>query len=186
MANTRSPWSNTIEVTTAGEKPIPVPDLTVMAPETSPDTSLAAFWVCTGATEFRFQVATDEAFASLVYDEEVTQIAMTVTGLTPDTTYYVRVCALDGERAGDWSEVATATTAAGPGPQPQGVAITGITLDTAAGTMILDFEGEATAVSGSASLTAQDWQPIEAAVIDAENSQATVPMTTAYPFLRLE
>lgn len=119
IANTKSAWSDVIEVATAGEKPIPVPDLTVMAPEISPDTSLAAFWGCTGAEQFRLQVATDEAFASLVVDEEVTEVAVTVTNLTPETTYYVRVCALDGERAGDWSNVESLTTAASGGEEPE-------------------------------------------------------------------
>ncbi len=160
LANTKSAWSETIEVTTAGEKPLPVPDLTVMASETSPDTTLAAFWVCTGAEEFRLQVATDEDFATLVYDEEVTQIAVSVTGLTPETTYYVRVCALDGDRAGDWSNVESLTTASsGPVPPPSEAAITDMTI--ADGQMTITFAGEGAQVLFSTDLV--DWTPVEGA-----------------------
>jgi hypothetical protein len=116
LANTRSAWSETIEVTTTGEAPVPVPDLTAMVPETMPDSAIFAFWLCEGASEYRLQVATDEEFASLVYDEVLAEDVKTVTGLSPETTYYVRVCALVGERAGDWSNVESVTTAAGGKP----------------------------------------------------------------------
>ena len=160
LANTKSAWSEAIEVTTAGNKPLPVPDLTVMAPETSPDTSFAAFWVCTGAGEFRLQVATDETFATLVYDETMTQIAMTVTGLLPETTYYVRVCALDGDRAGDWSNVESITTASsGPVPPPSEAAITGMAI--ADGQMTITFAGEGAQILFSTDLV--DWTPVEGA-----------------------
>ena len=115
LANTRSAWSEVIEVTTTGEKPIPVPVLTVVNPRVDPDTSIGAYWDCKDAAEFHLQVATDAEFGDLVFDEDVTENVCLVTNLTPDTTYYVRVCALDGERVGEWSEAQSVTTAAGGG-----------------------------------------------------------------------
>ena len=158
--NTKSAWSETIEVTTTGEAPIPVPDLTAVIPETDPDTSLFAFWLCTGVTEFRLQVATDAEFGALVYDEELSESIKTVTGLTPETTYYVRVCGLVGERVGDWSNVESVTTApGGPVPPPSEAGITGMTI--ADGQMTITFEGEGAQVLLSTDLV--DWTPVEGA-----------------------
>lgn len=182
IANTKSAWSEVIEVTTAGEKPIPVPDLTVMAPETSPDTSLAAFWVCTGATQFRLQVATDEAFASLVFDETMTEIAKTVTGLTPETTYYVRVCALDGERVGDWSNVESITTAASGGDVPVQADIEAVTIDGTARTMKFAVPADAMVMT-TTNLVTGPWVAYDGDV-DGEGN-VVIPLTGTVAFFRL-
>lgn len=182
LANTKSAWSETIEVTTAGEKPIPVPDLTIMAPETSADTSLAAFWVCTGAAQFRLQVATDEAFASLVFDETMTEIAKTVTGLTPETTYYVRVCALDGERVGDWSNVENITTAASGGDVPVQADIEAVTIDGTARTMKFAVPADATVMT-TTNLVTGPWVAYEGNV-DGEGN-VVIPLTGTAAFFRL-
>ncbi len=182
IANTKSAWSDVIEVATAGEKPIPVPDLTVMAPETSADTSLAAFWVCTGAEEFRLQVATDEAFASLVFDETMTEIAMTVTGLTPETTYYVRVCALDGERAGDWSNVESLATAASGGDVPVQADIEAVTIDGTARTMKFAVSADAMVMT-TTNLVTGPWVAYDGDV-DGEGN-VVIPLTGTAAFFRL-
>ncbi len=182
IANTKSAWSDVIEVTTAGEKPIPVPNLTVMASETSPDTSLAAFWVCTGAEEFRLQVATDEAFATLVFDETMTEIAMTVTGLTPETTYYVRVSALDGERVGDWSNVESITTAASGGDVPVQADIEAVTIDGTARTMKFAVPADATVMT-TTNLVTGPWVAYEGDV-DGEGN-VVIPLTGSAAFFRL-
>lgn len=179
IANTKSAWSEVIEVTTAGEAPIPVPDLTVMAPETSADTSLVVFWLCPDATEFRLQVSTDEEFATLVLDEEMTEISKIVTSLTPETTYYVRVCALSGERAGDWSNVESVTTASSGG---EDLRIDAITIDTAAGTFTFTVQ-DATSVETATDLVAGDWAPYECEI--GEAGQVSIPMDAPSAYYRL-
>jgi uncharacterized caspase-like protein len=176
FANTASAWSETIEVTTTGEKPIPVPELTVDNPRVNPETSIVAFWDCEGATEFHLQVSTDAEFGELVFDEDVTENVCLVTNLTPETTYYARVRALVGERAGDWSEVQTITTAAG-GPRIDGIAI-----DTAAGTFSFTVQ-EGTSVETATDLLAGDWVPYEGEV--GEDGQVSIPMDAPSAYYRL-
>ena len=151
IGNSKSAWSETIEVTTLGEAPIPVPDLSVFVPEQNPDTALFALWLCEGATEFRLQVATDEGFGAedLVFDEELAESSKLVTGLTPETTYYVRVCAEGGE----WSNVESLTTAASGGETIE-IPIDSETFPT------LGFSG---GLSGSAdTVFASDYMDVEA------------------------
>ena len=179
IANTKSAWSEVIEVTTAGEKPIPVPDLTVMPPETAADTSLATFWLCLDATEFRLQVSTDEEFATLVLDEEMTEISKIVTGLTPETTYYVRVCALDGERSGDWSNVESITTKSSGG---EPLRIDAITIDTAAGTFTFTVP-DGTAVETATDLVVGEWVPYEGET--GEDGQVSILMGDDPAYYRL-
>lgn len=160
IANTRSEWSETIEVTTTGEAPLPVPEVGLYAPLTDADTSIGAIMLGADGLQVRVQVATDETFADPVHDETTTASFLLVTGLAPETTYYVRACVIDGDRAGDWSDVQTITTAAAePGPQPSAAAITGMTI--AGGQMTITFEGEGAQVLFSTDLV--DWTPVEGA-----------------------
>ena len=117
IGNSKSAWSEVKEVTTSGEVAIPVPELTVGTSETNPDTAIYAIWLCDGVSKIQLQVASDAEFGAefLVYDEEVSDLVGVVSGLTPETTYYVRARALVGERVGEWSEVQSVTTAAGGG-----------------------------------------------------------------------
>ena len=160
IANTRSEWSETIEVTTTGEAPLPVPEVGLYAPLTDADTSIGAIMLGADGLQVRVQVATDETFADPVHDETTTASFLLVTGLAPETTYYVRACVIDGDRAGDWSDIQTITTAAaGPGPQPSAAAITDMTI--ADGQMTITFEGEGAQVLFSTDLV--DWTPVEGA-----------------------
>lgn len=160
IANTRSEWSETIEVTTTGEAPLPVPEVGLYAPLTDADTSIGAIMLGADGLQVRVQVATDETFADPVHDETTTASFLLVTGLAPETTYYVRACVIDGDRAGDWSDIQTITTAAaGPGPQPSAAAITDMTI--ADGQMTITFEGDGVQVLLSTDLV--DWTPVEGA-----------------------
>lgn len=160
IANTRSEWSETIEVTTTGEAPLPVPEVGLYAPLTDADTSIGAIMLGADGLQVRVQVATDETFADPVHDETTTASFLLVTGLAPETTYYVRACVIDGDRAGDWSDIQTITTAAAePGPQPSAAAITDMTI--ADGQMTITFEGEGAQVLFSTDLV--DWTPVEGA-----------------------
>lgn len=160
IANTRSEWSETIEVTTTGEAPLPVPELALYAPLTDADTSIGAIMLGADGLQVRVQVATDETFADPVHDETTTASFLLVTGLAPETTYYVRACVIDGDRAGDWSDIQTITTAAAePGPQPSAAAITGMTI--ADGQMTITFEGDGAQVLFSTDLV--DWTPVDGA-----------------------
>ncbi len=160
IANTRSAWSETIEVTTTGEAPLPVPEVGLYAPLTDADTSIGAIMLGADGLQVRVQVATDETFADPVHDETTTASFLLVTGLAPETTYYVRACVIDGDRAGDWSDIQTITTAAAePGPQPSAAAITDMTI--ADGQMTITFEGEGAQVLFSTDLV--DWTPVEGA-----------------------
>lgn len=160
IANTRSEWSETIEVTTTGEAPLPVPEVGLYAPLTDADTSIGAIMLGADGLQVRVQVATDETFANPVHDETTTASFLLVTGLAPETTYYVRACVIDGDRAGDWSDIQTITTAAaGPGPQPSAAAITDMTI--ADGQMTITFEGDGAQVLFSTDLV--DWTPVEGA-----------------------
>ena len=152
IGNSKSAWSAVVPVTTSGEAPIPVPELLLAPVETAPDTSIFAVWVCSGVSQYRLQVATDGEFAAPVFDEELGEDTKVVTGLTPETTYYVRVCGLVGERAGDWSEVQTITTAAGG--KPDEIPIDETTFPT------IGFAG---GLSGSAdTVFASDYSDVEA------------------------
>ena len=160
IANTRSEWSETIEVTTTGEAPLPVPEVGLYAPLTDADTSIGAIMLGADGLQVRVQVATDETFADPVHDETTTASFLLVTGLAPETTYYVRACVIDGDRAGDWSDIQTITTAAAePGPQPSAAAITDMTI--ADGQMTITFEGDGAQVLFSTDLV--DWTPVEGA-----------------------
>jgi hypothetical protein len=125
IGNTKSAWSEVIEVTTTGEAPVPVPTLILANPETDADTSIAIVWVCPDVTEARVQIATDDEFTNVVFDDTVGNGGTILTGLTPATTYYGRVC-LEG---GEWSEVQRVTTATSG--EPEGPAIGGDDADIA-------------------------------------------------------
>jgi len=73
--------------------------------------SLNASWnEVMNASGYQLQVSAVNNFASVDYDQTVSSLATTATGLNFNSDYFVRVRAITSGSMGDWSNVATATT----------------------------------------------------------------------------
>jgi transposase-like protein len=74
--------------------------------------SLELVWnTVVGTTKYRVQLATDNAFSGIVVDDStLTTVSRSVGPLSPGTTYYWRVSAINAAGAGAWSQVRDFTT----------------------------------------------------------------------------
>lgn len=73
----------------------------------------------TGATSYRLQVATNQTFTSVVFDDlTITAIYKMVTGLSYSTTYYWRINASNSYGTSSWSEIRNFQTGSAPPPDP--------------------------------------------------------------------
>ncbi|MCX6156667.1 MAG: right-handed parallel beta-helix repeat-containing protein [Ignavibacteriae bacterium] len=69
----------------------------------------------TGATGYRFQLATDSLFSNIVVsDSSLTDSTKAITGLTPNTNYYWRLNSINGNGNGSFSEIRTFKTLSNP------------------------------------------------------------------------
>jgi hypothetical protein len=108
------PWSAVWSFTIAGTTTTPPTSTTLAAPVlSSPEngatgvgTSPLLEWdAVTGAVGYNVQVASDEAFTSLVYTGQTTDLQGQLTGLSAGTTLYWRVQAYAGTTTSAWSAV---------------------------------------------------------------------------------
>ena len=101
----------------------------------------------------------------------------------PDVAGVYKFDFIAGEQDEEISDSIEITVTDGPGPQPGGFQITG--LSATGGNLVLTFAGEGTpAVLGTASLaTPQEWTPVEGASVSG--TTATVPMG-AQNYIRLQ
>jgi hypothetical protein len=104
-------------------RPVPPPPAAPVATAGTSVTSAGfqANWeASSGATSYRFDVATDDGFASYVtgyQDLPVAGTSRTVSGLAPETPYYYRVRAVNsGGTSGNSNTITVTTSAAGSGP----------------------------------------------------------------------
>ena len=121
----------TVTVTDADEKSAK-PDKPTLAAVTGSSTSLTATWTAPGLNDgpaitgydVGYKVSTANSWTSFTHTG--TGVTATITGLTADTSYQVRVRAKNGETDSDWSDASTAvsTNAAGTTPTITAVAIT--------------------------------------------------------------
>ena len=111
-------WSSTITQTTAGPSPPPLPDPILLA-------SFKCFNVSTTMTNTELMVTFDTQQDATGYDIDyrtgsnswttitASTSPATITGLTENTTYQVRVRATTLSQNGDWSSTVTQTTPQG-------------------------------------------------------------------------
>ena len=121
----------TVTVTDADEKSAK-PDKPTLAKVTGSSTSLTATWTKPGLNggpeitgyDVQYKVSTDSSWTAFAHTGS--GLTTTITGLTADTSYQVRVRAKNGETDSDWSDASTAvsTNAAGTTPTITAVAIT--------------------------------------------------------------
>lgn len=100
-----SSWSGVRSFTT-GDVPVkPVlskPDDAGKSIEGNPTMS----WnICPTAKSYTLQVSTDASFTNLFYDKSVTSASQQISGLSPKTTYYWRVMAVNVFGNSEWSGV---------------------------------------------------------------------------------
>ncbi len=104
-----SSWSGAWSFTTASSVPPPsAPTLSspVNGATNQPTTLVLSWNASSGATHYWLQVATDQAFSSIVVgDSTITGTSQQVNNLSPSTTYYWRVRALNGAGMSSWSAV---------------------------------------------------------------------------------
>ncbi|HTY24810.1 MAG TPA: fibronectin type III domain-containing protein, partial [Desulfomonilaceae bacterium] len=104
-----SPWSNVVTVITI----VPPSNVTAGTPSR---TSIQLTWVndsTTGITGFSIQRATNAAFTAGLFTTTATPgtlTSRTITGLTPNTTYYFRVAARTATGSSAWSNIVSAAT----------------------------------------------------------------------------
>ncbi len=121
------PWSGTQSFTT--ETSIEAPAQVVLtAPADDAgdlDTMPTLSWQSTiGADSYTVQVATDDAFSSVVVDEtNLSETSLAIGPLADGTTYYWHVRATNTGGEGPWSETRRFTTATGVGLEQVGDAI---------------------------------------------------------------
>ena len=121
----------TIDVTDVNEKSAK-PDKPTLAKVTGSSTTLTATWTKPGLNggpeitgyDVQYKVSTDSSWTAFAHTGEA--VATTITGLTADTSYQVRVRAKNGETDSDWSDASDAvkTNAAAVAPTITAVAIT--------------------------------------------------------------
>lgn len=116
-----SEWSSPINVT--GGDTTPPPAVTGVVVATGLD-SLSIRWdestasdVAAGAGVYEVEVDDDADFSSVINRVRTGNTQISINGLPRETTYYVRVRAVDASKLeGPWSETVQATTAAFPPP----------------------------------------------------------------------
>jgi FlgD Ig-like domain len=112
-----SAWSSVRNFTTEGPSVPPTPTLNSPANgATSQPTTLTLKWnASTGATSYRLQVATDNAFTALVFDDStLTGTSKQIGPLLNNKTYFWRVKAKNDAGASAWSSVRNFTTQVAP------------------------------------------------------------------------
>ena len=121
----------TIDVTDVNEKSAK-PDKPTLAKVTGSSNTLVASWTKPGLNggpeitgyDVQYKVSTDSSWTAFAHTGEA--VATTITGLTADTSYQVRVRAKNGETDSDWSDASDAvkTNAAAVAPTISAVAVT--------------------------------------------------------------
>ena len=121
----------TIDVTDVNEKSAK-PDKPTLAKVTGSSNTLVASWTKPGLNggpeitgyDVQYKVSTDSSWTAFAHTGEA--VATTITGLTADTSYQVRVRANNGEVLSDWSDPSDAvkTNAAAAAPTISAVAVT--------------------------------------------------------------
>jgi hypothetical protein len=76
-----------------------------------------------GATSYDIQIATDGYFTQGVQTINTASGSHTFTGLTPNSTYYLRCRGVNGNGAGDWSPTTTVTEPPGATSGPPSVTV---------------------------------------------------------------
>ncbi len=66
-----------------------------------------------GASSYRLQISQSNTFSNLIDNSVVSQTTNIVSGLSPNTTYFWRVCARDGQDSSAWSLIWQFTTGSG-------------------------------------------------------------------------
>ncbi|MBN1578028.1 MAG: C39 family peptidase [Chitinispirillaceae bacterium] len=111
LSNNSHTWQGTNVMTADPALPGPV---TLLSPsDTSLNQSRAPvfLWRKVGAASYRFQCATTESFSAPVKDTAVAgDTTLHLTGLSPSTVYFWRVCATNAAGAGAWSAIRRFTT----------------------------------------------------------------------------
>lgn len=89
------------------------------------DNSISLNWdTIEGASIYKLQRATDDQFQNDLYEDDISALSTTQTGLTTGTKYYFKVIAKSFNASSDWSNHINATTTVSPPTNPDPIVTT--------------------------------------------------------------